>query len=76
MPKMDYNKIFAMYSTHYGSIDSEFIVPDTGEHLKVPKGIAHFLEHKMFEMEYGNVFDKFAELGASSNAFTNYTNTT
>jgi predicted Zn-dependent peptidase len=76
MPKKDYNKIFAMYSTHYGSIDSEFIVPDTGEHIKVPEGIAHFLEHKMFEMEYGNVFDKFAELGASSNAFTNYTNTT
>jgi len=75
MPKKDYNKIFAMYSTNYGSIDSEFIVPDTGEHLKVPEGIAHFLEHKMFEMDYGNVFDKFAELGASPNAFTSYTNT-
>ena len=76
IPKKDYNKVFAMYSTHYGSIDSEFIVPDTGEHLKVPEGIAHCLEHKMFEMEYGNVFDKFAELGSSANAFTNYTNTT
>ncbi|HHX23415.1 MAG: EF-P 5-aminopentanol modification-associated protein YfmH [Tepidanaerobacteraceae bacterium] len=76
IPKKDYNKIFAMYSTKYGSIDSDFIVPDSGERLKVPEGIAHFLEHKMFEMEYGNVFDKFAELGASSNAFTNYTNTT
>lgn len=76
LPKQNFNKVFAMYSTHYGSIDSEFIVPQTGERLKVPEGIAHFLEHKMFEMEYGNVFDKFAELGASSNAFTNYTNTT
>ncbi len=76
LPKKDYNKIFALYSTRYGSIDSEFVVPDTGEHLKVPEGIAHFLEHKMFEMDYGNVFDKFAELGTSSNAFTNYTNTT
>lgn len=76
LPKKNFNKVFAMYSTRYGSIDSEFIVPGTGEHLKVPEGIAHFLEHKMFEMEYGNVFDKFAELGASSNAFTNYTNTT
>jgi len=76
IPKKDYNKIFAMYSTHYGSIDSEFIVPGTGEHLRVPEGIAHFLEHKMFEMEYGNVFDKFAELGASPNAFTSYNNTT
>lgn len=76
LPKKDYNKIFAMYSTNYGSIDSEFIVPGTGEHLKVPEGIAHFLEHKMFEMEYGNVFDKFSELGASPNAYTSYTNTT
>ena len=37
MPKKDYNKIFAMYSTHYGSIDSEFIVPDTGNTLKSRK---------------------------------------
>lgn len=76
LPKTNYNKVFAMYSTRYGSIDSEFIVPDTGEHLKVPEGIAHFLEHKMFDMEYGNVFDKFAQWGTSANAFTNYTNTT
>ncbi|WP_422444204.1 EF-P 5-aminopentanol modification-associated protein YfmH [Thermoanaerobacterium sp. DL9XJH110] len=76
LPKKNFSKVFALYSTHYGSIDSEFIVPATGEHLKVPEGIAHFLEHKMFEMEYGNVFDKFAELGTSSNAFTNYTSTT
>jgi predicted Zn-dependent peptidase len=76
LPKKDFNKVFSMYSTHYGSIDSEFIVPDTKEHLKVPEGIAHFLEHKMFEMEYGNVFEKFAELGTSVNAFTSYNNTT
>lgn len=76
LPKKDYNKVYALYSTHYGSIDSEFIVPDTGERLKVPEGIAHFLEHKMFEKEYGSIFDKFAKLGASSNAYTNYTNTT
>jgi len=75
LPKKHYNEIFAIYSTRYGSIDSEFIVPNTGEYLKVPEGIAHFLEHKMFEMKYGNVFDKYAELGTSSNAFTNYTNT-
>ncbi|TYP54952.1 EF-P 5-aminopentanol modification-associated protein YfmH [Thermosediminibacter litoriperuensis] len=76
LPKKNYNKVYAVYSTRYGSIDSEFVVPGTGERLKVPEGIAHFLEHKMFEMSYGNVFDKFAELGTSSNAYTNYTNTT
>src|SRR5690606_12145186 len=39
----------------------------------VPAGIAHFLEHKLFEEEGGNVFDRFAERGASANAFTSYT---
>ncbi|SHM06477.1 Predicted Zn-dependent peptidase [Caldanaerovirga acetigignens] len=76
IPKKNFNKVYAVYSTKYGSIDNEFVVPRTGESLKVPEGIAHFLEHKMFEMPYGNVFDKYAELGASSNAYTNYTNTT
>ncbi len=76
LPKNNFNKIYALYSTRYGSIDSEFALPDTGEYFKMPEGIAHFLEHKMFEMEYGNVFDKFAELGTSTNAFTSYTNTT
>ncbi|MCG0274733.1 MAG: insulinase family protein [Thermosediminibacteraceae bacterium] len=76
LPKKNFNKVYAIYSTKYGSIDSEFVVPATGERLKVPEGIAHFLEHKMFEMPYGNVFDKFAELGTSSNAYTNYTSTT
>ncbi|MDN5332266.1 MAG: hypothetical protein PWP45_1491 [Tepidanaerobacteraceae bacterium] len=76
LPKKNFNKVYAVYSTRYGSIDNEFVVPTTGERLKVPEGIAHFLEHKMFEMPYGNVFDKYAELGTSSNAYTNYTNTT
>lgn len=76
LPKQDFNKAFAMYSTHYGSIDNEFIVPDSKERIKVPEGVAHFLEHKMFEMDYGNVFDEFAKMGTSANAFTSYTNTT
>lgn len=76
LPKKNFNKVFAVYSTKYGSIDNEFVVPTTGERIKVPEGIAHFLEHKMFDMPYGNVFDKYAEYGASSNAYTNYTNTT
>jgi len=76
LPMKKYNKAIAVYSTKYGSIDSEFVLPYTGEKLKVPEGIAHFLEHKMFDMEYGNAFDKFAEYGAESNAFTSYNNTT
>lgn len=76
LPKRDFSKVFAMYSTHYGSIDNEFIVPDSNKQIKAPEGVAHFLEHKMFEMDYGNVFDEFAKLGTSANAFTSYTNTT
>ncbi|HHV55714.1 MAG TPA: insulinase family protein [Firmicutes bacterium] len=75
-PKRGFTKKFAVFSTHYGSIDSHFIPPGASEVVHVPDGIAHFLEHKMFEEEEGSVFDRFARLGASANAYTNYTNTT
>ncbi|MCK9222945.1 MAG: pitrilysin family protein [Limnochordia bacterium] len=71
MPKK-YNAFYAVYATQYGSMDSKFVVPGEKEPLEVPDGIAHFLEHKMFEKEWGAVFDKFAQLGASANAFTSY----
>ena len=76
LPKKGYKKKYATYSTNFGSIDSHFVVEGEGEELVVPDGVAHFLEHKLFEDEEGNVFDRFAKLGASSNAFTNFTNTT
>ncbi len=76
LPKQGYNKKYATFSTRFGSIDSHFVVEGQGEELVVPDGVAHFLEHKLFEEEDGNVFDRFARLGASSNAFTNFTNTT
>lgn len=75
LPKKGYNKIYATYATRFGSIDSHFVVEGEGEELVVPDGVAHFLEHKLFEEEDGNVSDRFARLGASSNAFTNFTNT-
>src|SRR5690554_3817536 len=71
LPKKGYNKKYAIYSTNFGSINSRFIVEGEGQELSVPDGVAHFLEHKLFEDESGNVFDRFAVLGASSNAFTN-----
>lgn len=75
LPKKGYNKVYATYATRFGSIDSHFVVEGEGEELVVPDGVAHFLEHKLFEEEDGNVSDRFARLGASSNAFTNFTNT-
>lgn len=76
LPRPGYNQKYATFATHYGSIDSHFVVPGTDEAVLVPDGIAHFLEHKMFEEEEGNVFDRFARLGASANAYTEYTTTT
>ncbi|MGI6097139.1 MAG: EF-P 5-aminopentanol modification-associated protein YfmH [Dethiobacteria bacterium] len=75
LPKKGYQKKYAIFSTHFGSIDSRFRVAG-GEEIAVPDGVAHFLEHKLFEDERGNVFDRFAERGASSNAFTSFTHTT
>lgn len=77
IPRPGFKKIYATFATHYGSIDNHFRVPTTHEELKVPDGIAHFLEHKMFEKkDGGDVFDDFARNGASSNAYTDYTTTT
>lgn len=72
LPKPGWTRKYATFTTHYGSIDSEFVVPGEKEPTRVPDGIAHFLEHKLFEEPEGNVFDKFAALGANTNAYTYY----
>src|SRR6266540_842173 len=67
-PKPGFAKRYASCSTHYGSIDSEFTAPGEAERRRVPDGIAHFLEHTLFETPRGNVSDLFARNGAYSNA--------
>ncbi len=77
LPRPGFTKTYATYATHYGSIDNAFKVPGTNQSVTVPDGIAHFLEHKMFEKEGGgDVFDDFGRYGASSNAYTDYVSTT
>lgn len=72
-PKKGFSKYYAIYGTEYGSIDRTFSVPGQTEMTTVPDGIAHYLEHKLFEQEGGgNAFDLFAKTGASSNAFTSF----
>ncbi|MBO5363866.1 MAG: insulinase family protein, partial [Clostridia bacterium] len=72
-PKKGFSKYYAIYGTEYGSIDRCFQVPGEKEMTTVPDGIAHYLEHKLFEQEDGgNAFDLFAKTGASSNAFTSF----
>ncbi|WP_316496698.1 EF-P 5-aminopentanol modification-associated protein YfmH, partial [Enterococcus faecium] len=68
-------KTYGLFSTNYGSIDNEFIPYGEKEKVKVPDGIAHFLEHKLFEKEDGDVFQLFGQQGASANAFTSFTKT-
>ncbi|MDQ0299194.1 putative Zn-dependent peptidase [Salibacterium salarium] len=75
IPKPGFHKTFASFTTNYGSIDNRFVPIGKNETVEVPDGIAHFLEHKMFEDEQGDVFQTFGEQGASANAFTSFTKT-
>ncbi|CAM4238599.1 EF-P 5-aminopentanol modification-associated protein YfmH [Paenibacillus tarimensis] len=74
LPKEGFQKTYATFSTKYGSVDNHFAIGD-GEFTKVPDGIAHFLEHKMFEEPEGDIFATFASQGASANAFTSFDRT-
>ena len=67
---------YAVFGTKYGSIDNKFKLAADNDYTVVPDGIAHFLEHKMFENEDGeDTFLKFAETGASANAYTSFNST-
>ena len=75
LPKKGFSKTFVTFTTKYGSIDRTFVPIGETEPITVPDGIAHFLEHKMFEKEDGDVFQQFSEVGAQANAFTSFTRT-
>ncbi len=72
--KPNFNTSYAIFGTKYGSIDTEFS-RDGGKFTAVPEGIAHFLEHKLFESEDGDAFSKYAKTGAYANAFTSFDKT-
>lgn len=73
LPKEGFSKTFAILATDFGSVDASFTID--GVRHDTPAGVAHFLEHKMFEDEDGNALQKFARTGASPNAFTSHTMT-
>lgn len=75
MPKANYKSTYAVFGTKYGSIDTCFKRSDQKEYTRVPEGIAHFLEHKLFESEELDAFTRYAETGASANAFTSFDKT-
>ena len=74
VPKLGFSKTYAVFTTRYGSIDSHFRLK-SGEEVHVPDGIAHFLEHKMFEKKEMDVMHEFSRNGASCNAFTSFNRT-
>lgn len=71
IPKPGILKKYIIWGTNYGSNDSTFIVPGEDSETVVPEGVAHFLEHKMFEQENGvNSLDALTSLGVEANAYT------
>ncbi len=71
IPKRKVQKKYIIWGTKYGSNDNKFIAPGETNITEVPKGVAHFLEHKMFEQENGtNSLDVLSSLGVEANAYT------
>lgn len=75
MEKPDYSGAFAMFGTKYGSVDTCFRLKGEDNYTSVPEGIAHFLEHKLFESEELDAFARFNQTGANANAFTSFDKT-
>ena len=77
VPKEDSESIYATFTTDFGGYHTEFIPNGKSDFIKVPDGIAHFLEHKMFDLENGmDVMTSFSKNGVSANASTSYFKTT
>ena len=72
-PMPGYSSTHVIFATRFGSIDRDFRLD--GKEVHLPAGVAHFLEHKMFEDEDGDAFAKFAKTGANANAFTSFDRT-
>lgn len=72
VPNVYQKNFYITFNTKFGSINTEFKTKEEKTFKKVPNGIAHYLEHLMFNMEDGTAFDYFSKLGSSVNAFTTY----
>ena len=76
LPKNDFNETYGIISTNFGSVDTGIVSRETKQVTHYPAGIAHFLEHKLFEGPQGkDLLLEFTKLGAESNAFTSFTRT-
>lgn len=74
-PQPEASSVYALFATHYGSVNNTLTTPDGGIEV-VPEGIAHYLEHKLFEGENGeDAFTRYAKTGANANAYTSFDRT-
>lgn len=71
-PQKEAASTYAIFGTDYGSINTRFRADKQDDFVEVPAGIAHYLEHKLFESEDGDAFSKYAKTGASANAYTSF----
>ena len=72
-PMPGFTGVHAVYGAKFGSADRAFVLD--GKRVDLPAGIAHFLEHKMFENEEGDAFTLYAQTGANANAYTSFDKT-
>ena len=70
VPRPGFSKKLCYFVTDYGAIHTHFT--QNGQEMVAPAGIAHYLEHKMFDMPEGEISSRFASIGADVNAFTSY----
>ena len=75
MPMEGYHSSYALFGTKYGSINTRFRLRGEPDYVEVPAGIAHYLEHKLFENEDCDAFEQYARTGASANAYTSFDRT-
>ncbi|MGN0596326.1 MAG: EF-P 5-aminopentanol modification-associated protein YfmH [Ruminiclostridium sp.] len=74
-PMKGYSSAYALFGTNYGSVDTTFKTNKDKDFVTVPEGIAHYLEHKLFENDECDAFELYAKTGANANAFTSFDKT-
>ncbi len=74
-PMQGFSTAYAAFTANVGSVDTAFKTQYDDDFVEVPEGIAHFLEHKMFEKPEGDAFALYAKTGASANAYTSFDKT-
>ena len=70
-----YNSVYALFGTKFGSVNRSFRIKGESDICTVPDGIAHFLEHKLFEGEVEDAFVSYSRTGANANAYTSFDRT-